>query len=418
MESKSESSLEINNLVYKQPTALSLATTRTLCRQFFQRSNYKANETAICEWNTGSAYVNTHNSYLTFNAKVTGYALADGITLGSGSGLNFIRALTLRTRTGVEVARLEQLNLYQKFNVQYTLPEDYIEHQGGIIGFSQSGTPETFDTTTLDSAVRKFCIPLNHLCGFFAQDQLLPATVASGLRLTIEWEDHRGALFLPLPAEATQFDGDGGYEISDISVMTDCVHLSDSTQRTLNMEAANSGLESTFKRVFTTQQSAPATDNNVQVRKAVSQASRVFAMVRDPAHKLTTEFDSFASVPWDVTAWQYRLGSIYMPNQEIRDPQAVESFLIANQAFDKCNGTTKMYCDNAVDLSEFKAGYGVMAQSLERDQDLNLSGLPINNSRVLELNFSTATAAEREVIVFLEYDAVLRSFIDNVSLSI
>ena len=44
-----------------------------------------------------------------------------------------------------------------------------------------------------------------------------------------------------------------------------------------------------------------------------------------------------------------------------------------------------------------------MAVSLEKDTALNFSGLPINNSRVLETLATVGTLATRNVVTFLEY---------------
>jgi hypothetical protein len=53
------------------------------------------------------------------------------------------------------------------------------------------------------------------------------------------------------------------------------------------------------------------------------------------------------------------------------------------------------------------------------DTSLNLSGLPVNNSRVLELNMEFSSVPDpREIVVFLEYTAVSKSFIDNTAVAI
>ena len=66
------SDLMVNNLIYKQPAALSLAVNRTYKKMFFQRSAYTGDKstTMICDWNTGTSYINCDNSYLTFKVKI------------------------------------------------------------------------------------------------------------------------------------------------------------------------------------------------------------------------------------------------------------------------------------------------------------------------------------------------------------
>ena len=60
---ESKGDLIVNNLMYRQPKALSLAKSRTHVRQFFQRSDYESapGKTAICDWNTGASYINVDN---------------------------------------------------------------------------------------------------------------------------------------------------------------------------------------------------------------------------------------------------------------------------------------------------------------------------------------------------------------------
>jgi hypothetical protein len=66
-----EGDLLVNNLIYEQPKALSLAVNRTYTRQYFQRNDYKNGETALIDINSGSDYCDVANSYLTFSVKLT-----------------------------------------------------------------------------------------------------------------------------------------------------------------------------------------------------------------------------------------------------------------------------------------------------------------------------------------------------------
>ena len=63
--------LMVNNLIYQQPAALSLAVARTYKKMFFQRNTYVGDRssTMICDWNTGTSFVDLQNSYLSFKVK-------------------------------------------------------------------------------------------------------------------------------------------------------------------------------------------------------------------------------------------------------------------------------------------------------------------------------------------------------------
>ncbi len=408
-QSDAKGDLQVNNLVYRQPSALSLAVSRKMCRQYFQRSAYSAGENAIIELNTGSSYINPHNSYLTFKLDLVG-AGAEA-NFGVGSAINLIESITIRSRSGTELDRIDHVNLWAKDNIPHSFSEDWIGHFGSMVGYQGDGE----NVITSGVIPTRYVIPLNLISGFFnpTGDQLVPPMLASGLHMTFEFA--RAATALVETSGSVD-----GYNVTDISIVTDCTDLSDDAQKTLNMESAQSGLEYTYPRVFSTTQAFSTADVNVQIRKAVSQALTATSTIRLVSAKTDAAADSFKAIDWNVDRFQYRLGSLYFPNQEVRDEgQAVESYFIAQQTYDKCKGT-RYYCDNSVSLKEFKEGFGIMTVSLERDQELNLSGLPINNSRSLELNatLTTPPTAPHEVVTFLTYAAVAKVFIDNVSTSI
>ena len=117
MDKSVKGDLLINNLVYRQPKALSLAVNRTMKRQLFQTSSYSQNEMARIDWNTGSDYVCAQNSYLTFCVELEG--TAPKANFGNGSAVNLIERITISSRSGTELDRLEQVGLWSKQNVRH-----------------------------------------------------------------------------------------------------------------------------------------------------------------------------------------------------------------------------------------------------------------------------------------------------------
>ena len=77
---------------------------------------------------------------------------------------------------------------------------------------------------------------------------------------------------------------------------------------------------------------------------------------------------------------------------------------------------------SAVSLTDFSASQSAYCASFERDQALELSALPVNNSRVAELDVefdaTSSVGLTRQLISFLCYASVSRAFIENVSSSI
>ena len=407
--SNTRGDLEVNNLIYKQPNALSLAVSRKLCRQYFQRSDYKEGESATIIWNTGSTYINPHNSYLTFKVDLLG---GGSVNFGAGSAINLLNSITVTSRSGTELDRIERLNLWAAKEIRNSYSHDWITKYGSMMGLGETGDSASDPAVVTFGTKTRFVIPLNLISGFFhpTSDQLIPPMLASGLRIEFKLEDHRIAF-----TEKTV--GVTGYEISDISIQTDCVDLSDDSQKTLNMEAASSGLEYTYPRTETFIQPITTANGDIQLRKAVSQALTVAASIQDMTPGVSTDY--MASEFWNVTKWQYRLGSLYFPNQPISDAKdGVESFFVSQETYDKCK-QYNFHCDNAVSLDDFvSGGYGLMTASLEKDQDLNLSGLPINNSRQLNLNYELDSVVGTHVFGYLKYMSVAKAFIDNVAVSI
>ncbi len=55
----------------------------------------------ICDWNTGTSYVNCDNSYLSFKAAITGSPPPIAVptaSFGSGSAMNVINEVSIQSR--------------------------------------------------------------------------------------------------------------------------------------------------------------------------------------------------------------------------------------------------------------------------------------------------------------------------------
>ena len=408
------SDLMVNNLVYKQPTALSLAVNRTYKKMFFQRSAYVGDKasTAICTWNTGTSYINCDNSYLSFKVRLTGTGTPTA-SFGSGSAMNIINECRLTSRSGTELDRLQNANLWSKFDSLYTKPSGNLETVGSVQGFGP--TLSSTDPANLNGVTyKRFILPLYVISPFFRpmKKQLIPPQLASGLEVQLVLEDFRTAL-LGITGTTT------GYDIEGLYFNLDCVDMTDDVQRTINMESAQDGLEYTYERIFTSASQLPSaqTSISVQCRKAVSQACFATTLTISQADRINIAVDPLCAVPFNYTSFQYRLGALYFPNSEVIDASdGVEAFMIAQETYDKLKHP---YSEGATTLAKFNAKHGVLAASFEKDTSLNLSGLPINNSRICELNATYAAVAEPlDVITFLQYCVVARSYIDNTAVSI
>jgi len=413
VEDSAGADLLVNNLTFESPKALSLAVNRSYQKSFFQRSAYSGDRstTMICDINSGTSFINCANSYLAVSVQLEG-GVGAVASFGSGSAMNIINEVRIRSRSGVELDRVQNANVWSLFDSVYNRSEQNLNTIGALEGFSTGRLPAN-STTEVDTTT-KFLIPLGCMSPYFRpmQGQLLPPQLASGLRIELSLEDYRTALYLV-------GGGITGYRITDCYLQLDCVELTDETQRTLNMDSAKDGLEWSYERVYTTitQQPSQQTSISAQVRKAVSQACFVYSVAISGADRVDITKDSLVAVPFNVTTFQYRLGSLYFPTQRIENAaDGSEAALIAYETFDKLRHTFR---ETSVTPATFRTKFGVLAASLERDQSLQFSGLAVNNSRTLELDATFASVSENiEVYTFLTYCSVARAFIDNVSVAL
>lgn len=404
-EQKSKGDLMINNLIYQQPKALSLAVNRTLKKQYFQKSTYTPGETAVCDWNTGSDYVSIKDSYLLLDITSQG----GDAHFGAGSILNTIERIVITSRTGTELDRFERANIYNKQYLRFAHRQDWILTTGTQLGMGTNGLPSD-GTILTDGVSRRHIIPLKLLCGFFRpmNDQMIPPSLAAGVRIEITFASAGNALF--------QKSGSiTGYSVDKIEFQTDCVTLADDTQKALNMEAAKSGLEYTYPRYYTNSSTVLSQAINVQIRKAVSMAKRVHTFLVVQGNLSDVTKDSQASTPLITQQWGYRLGGLHFPNQKISsDIQSLETYQIAQNTWEKCENAPP-----GLGWPIFQVSQGELSASLERDTSLNVSGLPLNNSRVLELDATLSTYTEPlEAVSFLEYVCVARAYLDNTVVAI
>lgn len=420
-----DSDLAVNNLVYENPDALSLAVSRSSSRLFFQRSTYNPGETAIIDFNSGTDFVDPENSYLAISLGITASADTATCSFGSGSAMNLIRQVTLRSRSGVEIDRVERANVWSLYETQYRNPSAWFSSVGAAMeGFGQASAAMTRVGPIVGGGgvpavtTYRFLLPLKRLAPFFKpikRSQKVPPQLMSGLHMEIIWEAFDTALVQGAGAGSIT-----SYTINNLSLVCDVISMTDDVQKTINQQSAEAGLEYAYPRVYTNPV-MPGSSSSIsaQVRKAVSQANYAWAVSLDSSKYNQIGQDSFAAVAWDTTRYQWRLGALYFPLQplDVTLNDGVESLKQALEVYDK---NKLSFSPPNVTLAQYLAGKGIIAVAMEKDAELDSSGLPVNNSRVLELNatFTGTVGGTREVLIFLDYNAVSRSYVDNTSVNI
>ena len=129
--------IKLNQLEFKLPPDLSVVVSRTMTSQFFSQNAYNPGSTAVCILNTGASYVFRGNSYLAFTftneSKTAGTPSV--ASFGSGSAVNLIRRLTLTSRSGDVLERIDALNLLTHIQSRYNHDRTWYESTGANMGY-------------------------------------------------------------------------------------------------------------------------------------------------------------------------------------------------------------------------------------------------------------------------------------------
>lgn len=372
------------------------------------------NTTVIFDWNTGNSFIDPANSYLKFKLKATSTTgAAAPPTFGTyGSALNIFKEIRIRSKSGTELNRTENANLMNNYLLQYGKTTNYINTIGGSYYLNSTESP----FNTANTLISEICIPLRDLDSFFRpiKGVLIPPQIASGLH--IEFAIESVARIFKDPAG--YFGVNSVLELQDISLSLDTVNLTDETAKIVNAESSMSGLEYSYTRYHNVNSiyAAGTSSINLQISKAVSQATQIFTILQNNTNSNLSTVDSLISDSFKVQSWNYRLGSTYYPHQSVIENlnstyNGNQSYILAMSSFEKL----KMpFQESSVTLNKFSNSLSIFSVDLQRSQALQVSGLPINNSRILELNLTRDATGDLtnklEVNAFLAYISVCKAY--------
>ncbi len=132
------------------------------------------------------------------------------------------------------------------------------------------------------------------------------------------------------------------------------------------------------------------------------------------------------SVEHNIESIQHRVGSLYYPNNPIsgssRDRTLSEMYLHAMHTFGKMKTPS---APSGVTLDEYRQYLTIISTTLERSNALQLTGVPVNASRVAEVRCkigpdsvtaSQAAASDQIADSWLSYVRLVRVFINNVEI--
>ena len=428
-----ESLIQLNQLSYQMMPQLGICSARTHTIGFPQQSVYTNGETMTWDSQTGAFYVDPVGSYLKFTVThtVTGASSdAKGAKgFGSGSACNLFSRIVVRTRSGKELTRVENLNLLAKFQQIYEQPYDWITTIGRAQGFSNPSTVAVgnlyCDRVPADG--KTFIIPLCSIVPFFntvGHGVMLPPQLMEGLRIEISLADPNVAF-----CNLDQATGDGSvaqYTILRPEIHWDCYTLADQFARRIAEIAATKGLNLLHKEYFHTSVSLDSTQTNFDIKKSASKSLSAHVICRQNANIASPVVDSFNSNLYDWTSIQSQIGSLYNPNQPIILSDVTVNGNMEAYYFSLYGADVYRYGHNSIITPENFTGEVQTAGNktqynncminfnLNKSNTSDIVGSVINNSRALLINMTRAASiAGSRIDAYLVHVRAVKVFTSN-----
>lgn len=389
--------LQTNGLRYVMPKALSTSLVRTYKKQYAQRQAYGPSETIVFDLNV-SGQVDPEVSYLTFKLSSD-----QNFQFGKGSAGNIIREIRIQSKNGVELDRIQNYNAWNYIRLNTMEDGDELNFKGPVLGHGQGVVP---------AAGAQFIIPCSHLSGLFrphVKGQKIPSHMLSGARIEITLENVGRALERDAVDNTTFV-----VEKPTFNFMEHV--LNDNTLKVLTEESANNGLEYVYDRVFTSIETTANNTLHTQIKKAVSQATCVITTIHDPAKQSNVQADSFETLDPNngrFEKYQYRIASNYFP--QIAVDNISEAYMISESTHNSSrvkgwnpNNGFNNYNDDTFNV----------AHPLRSDHEISSSGLAINNSATLALEYESSDGANKVYYTFMVYTALARAFLNQVTVKI
>ena len=415
-----ESLLAVNQLSYQMPPSLSIASQARHRQEFAQMSSYTVggnggSSTVVFDLQSGSSFIDPTVSYFVFNISHTSNVVDMGF--GSGSIANIIQTVTVRSRTGRELSRVENFNLITKYADILQNSNDRLTTVMRSQGYSPIGAdygqavPYTGKTFLLPmSTIPCFC-PIN--------SKLLPPQLMEGCRIEFRLESSTVAMG---PATAVGVSPVGfSYTLFRPYAHYMCYDLADAFQRQIAMVSAKSGLRLLHKEYFHTITSTSNTQVNYDIKKAASKALNCLVIERLVAATTDANGDCFASFTNDITQYQAQIGSIYYPNAplligDVSQNGNYESYyysLFGQSCLNRGLPTsiTPEQWTGANNRTIYNNNF--VSFNLNSSNVSDLVGMTLNNSRALLINLTTIDTNQKRFDSYLQHLRATTVFTSN-----
>lgn len=444
-----------NKLTYLSPTMAGLISIRTSKTYPFSNQVASWGQTIIMNNNTGDDFLYGPNCYLrlawtvpAMNAPVANSTAS--MDFGYGSIMNVIREVVLTHSSGQVLEQINYSNVLSAIKTRYYTSNDDQFKLSSMLGGHNTSTPANGSSTayaggfniispntqaagvapvltpatnlvTVAAAAAGNApavtyvsmIPMSYLFGVFdRRDQLIPASLIAGSTIQIRFET--------LGNSAT-FTGTGDFAVAATaqnffssvsfspSVVYDSCRVFDDVQRAILQEQSSiDGLQFSYCTYFPIQQNFGGTGVNFDVQYSASVTQAVMA-VAATVPGATSGADNF-TFPNVWSQYQWRIASDYKPFQ----PVVIPGQFICAEAYQYALATWQSVVHTYdqvdepeggvdLDLPAYATFAALLGTTLERSPvGLQLTGVPTNNSSLLNLN-ATKTNAAHNVTVFLHY---------------
>lgn len=403
--------LNWNGLTYTFPVTNTVVSARNLKPYPAHQQSYSAQQTVIFTTQTGMQFVDWRNSHFNFDLQLSSTSGVEKWDFGVGSACNLIQEVVVTARSGAELMRIENFNLWRVKRDYATRGTDWFSSIGSMTGYGMAQEDLTVATGTFHVT-----IPMSQFGGLFDTDQLCPSNICSGMRIEFRLAPDNVAIHTDLaPTGLVKV-------LSDLSITCDTYLLNDGAMRQLNETSARNGLEYVYTTVYHQRENVGNTSNvNIVLSKAVSR-SLVCKAVRKRPNQNTFTSDYFINGLEDgisgmLEKYAWRLGSQYYPHQ----PFSNKSEMYHNLLYSYDQLVSQQTC--SLSFQEYLDEHEMAAATFERSNLLRFSGVPINNSRTLsfEATYDTTQAGQQlntEVHLFMEHVVVAKAFLNNIIVTV
>jgi hypothetical protein len=380
--------LALNGLGYNTPEELSVANAHRLRSFVSLRNDYISGAQGYIDISVGTDLIDGKASWLQFEVAVANEAAS----LSDNGVMGLFRQTVVRARSGQELSRFSYANLYNHDSMPF-------ECQAGTMNCLASGMGT--NTTFPQNTWTKVAIPLPWLNPFFSGSRLIPTQCIGTLRLEFLLANKAEAMF--------SAGGTHDFAVRNVEILVDTYSLADSALRSLSMVAAQSGLAYSWSDVHTTLATSDGQHATMVSLKSASRATGAHVHIVETADFIDAQKDSMVNETYDVSQYQFSLGSMYMPAAPIT--HIVSAFYNALNGFDSLKHCREFSAD--ITYNKFVERYGIPTVTLERSSVLQANGMATSSSRPLIADIYFANAKQRSLFLFLRYQRVLLCLSDS-----